>query len=271
MAGDWIKMRSDLFTHPKVVRIASALKADRLRVVGGLMSVWCLFDAHSIDGSLDGYTIEALDELIGWPGFSSAMVAVSWMTETPNSLDLPRFSEHNGQSAKRRAQETERKRLAREDAELSASEADKKRTREEKRREELSTSLRSVDAAKQPTARGSRLPADFQTDMQFAVDAGIQNCLEESAKFRDYWNAQPGQKGVKLDWQATWRNWCRNSKSSRASTSGETAYQRSMREKMEQIAPSIAARNPNAARVIEVNPTTYFENLAKKQLECNHA
>lgn len=27
--------------------------------------------------------------------------------------------------------------------------------------------------------------------------------------FRDYWKAQPGQKGVKADWEATWRNWCR--------------------------------------------------------------
>ena len=47
MAGDWIKMRGDLGTHPKVVRIMSALKADRLRVVGGLHAVWSLFDAHS--------------------------------------------------------------------------------------------------------------------------------------------------------------------------------------------------------------------------------
>lgn len=130
-----------------------------------------------------------------------------------------------------------------------------------------------VDAAQAkpaPTNRGSRLPKDFEPDFQFAVDAGIQNTLEESAKFRDYWNSQPGQKGVKLDWPATWRNWCRNYKP-RASPGSETPYQRSMREKMEQIAPSIAARNPNAPRVIEINPTTFFENLAKKQLEHHHA
>lgn len=29
-------------------------------------------------------------------------------------------------------------------------------------------------------------------------------------KFKDYWIAQAGQKGVKLDWFATWRNWVRN-------------------------------------------------------------
>ena len=31
----------------------------------------------------------------------------------------------------------------------------------------------------------------------------------EMQKFCDYWKAQPGQKGVKLDWPATWRNWVR--------------------------------------------------------------
>ena len=34
MAGDWIKMRIDLQTHPKVFRIVSALKADRFRIAG---------------------------------------------------------------------------------------------------------------------------------------------------------------------------------------------------------------------------------------------
>ena len=29
-------------------------------------------------------------------------------------------------------------------------------------------------------------------------------------QFKDYWIAQAGQKGVKLDWFATWRNWVRS-------------------------------------------------------------
>ena len=135
MAGDWIKMRVDLATSPKVVRMASALRADRLRVIGGLHAVWCLFDVHSVDGCLDGYTLEALDELIAFPGFSAAMVAVGWLEDGIDSLCTPRFDEHNGQSAKRRAMETERKREARN---ASASDADKKRSREEKRREDIS-------------------------------------------------------------------------------------------------------------------------------------
>jgi hypothetical protein len=31
--------------------------------------------------------------------------------------------------------------------------------------------------------------------------------------FRDYWKAQRGQRGVKADWEATWRNWCRRESS----------------------------------------------------------
>ena len=134
MAGDWIKMRADLHTHPKVVRMASALKADRLRIVGGLHSAWCLFDVHSVDGLLDGYSAETLDDLIGFPGFSRAMMAVGWLEENGKSLVMPRFEAHNGQSAKRRAQDADRKRIVRK---ASASEADKKRTREEKRREDI--------------------------------------------------------------------------------------------------------------------------------------
>ena len=133
MAANWIKMRTDLLTHPKVVRISSALNADRLRVVGALWAVWSLFDAHSEDGELEGYTFQLLDDMLGWPGFSTAMAAVGWLEAHAQVLVAPRFDAHNGQSAKRRAQESERKRDVRK---VSASDADKKRTREEKRREE---------------------------------------------------------------------------------------------------------------------------------------
>ena len=143
MAGDWIKMRSNLTTHPKVVRISSALHADRFRVIGGLHAVWSLFDAHSDNGSLHGYTLDALDDLIGWPGFSAAMVRIEWLVESGETLTTPRFDDHNGQSAKRRAQDSDRKRKGRDAGDcpqdirnVSACEADKKRTREEKRREE---------------------------------------------------------------------------------------------------------------------------------------
>lgn len=34
----------------------------------------------------------------------------------------------------------------------------------------------------------------------------------EADKFRDFWCAKAGREAVKVDWLATWRNWCRNAK-----------------------------------------------------------
>lgn len=148
MAGDWIKMRLDLQTHPKVVRILSATKADKFRVIGGLHAVWSVFDTHSADGRLDGYTPETLDHIIGWEGFSDAMISVGWLALTDSeTLMLPEFEEHNGKSGKRRAEDQKRKRDGRKSPQsvrnLSASDADENGTREEKRREEKITTTSS--------------------------------------------------------------------------------------------------------------------------------
>ena len=43
--------------------------------------------------------------------------------------------------------------------------------------------------------------------------------------FRDYWIAQPGQKGVKTDWDATWRNWVRSQKAPKANAVEERRNQ----------------------------------------------
>jgi hypothetical protein len=48
------------------------------------------------------------------------------------------------------------------------------------------------------------------THRAFARENGLPNPDEQLPAFRDYWLAQPGQKGVKADWDATFRNWLRN-------------------------------------------------------------
>lgn len=63
--------------------------------------------------------------------------------------------------------------------------------------------------------RGDRLSEDWVLPKDWgdwAIGQGFDEefIRREADKFRDYWIAQPGQKGVKLDWYATWRNWVRN-------------------------------------------------------------
>ena len=68
--------------------------------------------------------------------------------------------------------------------------------------------------------RGTRLPADWQpspSDIAWAKQTRPDLKLEDTVeRFRDYWLAQPGQRGVKVRWDCTWRTWVRNEK--RAST-----------------------------------------------------
>ncbi|UNF29480.1 YdaU family protein [Bartonella krasnovii] len=69
--------------------------------------------------------------------------------------------------------------------------------------------------AKQAKAnRGCRIPADFEPDYDFALTEGLppERIKVEIAKFRDYWRSKAGANATKIDWQATWRNWVRNSK-----------------------------------------------------------
>lgn len=138
MSG-WIKMGTGLRTHPKVGRMAAVLKTDRLRVIGGLHAVWCVFDEHTTDGWLPWYTLQMMDEAIGWRGFSAAMADIGWLIECPEGLQAPEYEEHNGASAKRRALDTDRKKSARDadksahgswntDGQMSASDANKSTT-----------------------------------------------------------------------------------------------------------------------------------------------
>lgn len=79
-------------------------------------------------------------------------------------------------------------------------------------------SQREKELDKSSSKKGSRLPDDWLAPKEF-VDWPVQNlgwtenrAQGELAKFKDYWVSKTGQGATKLDWLATWRNWCRNAK-----------------------------------------------------------
>lgn len=74
-------------------------------------------------------------------------------------------------------------------------------------------------APSQGDAKGSRIPdgwAPSESLMAWALDAqptwNERHLALVTEKFGDYWKAQPGSKGRKTDWDATFRNWVRNEK-----------------------------------------------------------
>jgi uncharacterized protein YdaU (DUF1376 family) len=76
------------------------------------------------------------------------------------------------------------------------------------------TNNHSIEVAKAPKAKRlslEELPKEWEDFCQ--TERKDLNPIEVFNQFKDYWIAQGGQKGAKLDWFATWRNWVRNQRS----------------------------------------------------------
>ena len=73
---------------------------------------------------------------------------------------------------------------------------------------------RETEKEKEKKALGKRLANDFSFPLeweQFCQQTRPElSPVKTFDQFKDYWIAQAGQKGVKLDWFATWRNWVRS-------------------------------------------------------------
>jgi uncharacterized protein YdaU (DUF1376 family) len=88
--------------------------------------------------------------------------------------------------------------------------------REEKSGESLTETPMRADGAP-AEKRATRLPDGWRPEGELRewtieeirkADSSV-SAGHELEKFTDYWKAQPGAKGRKLDWPATWRNWIR--------------------------------------------------------------
>ena len=77
-----------------------------------------------------------------------------------------------------------------------------------------------TETKKEKKTLGKRLASDFCLTKEwedFCVEQRPElNPAKTFDQFKDYWISQAGQKGVKLDWFATWRNWVRNTNAPKA-------------------------------------------------------
>jgi hypothetical protein len=149
MAGDWIPTAKSLPRKREVLSIASATFRSRYEVVGILLDFWIWVDDESEDGQLPGMSPDQLPGLFSGTDAAlwSAVISAGWLIHRSTGLEVPNFQRWLGRSAKRRLKETERKCQERTDnppppirphrvRKMSASDADKMRTTEEKRTEE---------------------------------------------------------------------------------------------------------------------------------------
>jgi len=103
MAGDWIKFEKATLHKPEVFEMASDLGIDPDAVIGKLLRVWDWFDDQSSDGNAPVTVRALLDRYSGVTGFTDSMEAVGWLVVDGDTMTLPNFGRHNGQTAKARA------------------------------------------------------------------------------------------------------------------------------------------------------------------------
>jgi hypothetical protein len=185
---------------------------------------------------------------------------------TAEQIAIPRNSVESAEE-KRKRKDRERKRLSKE---IPGNSTEIPRNAENA---PLSSSLpvssnqESKKESKREANRGSRLPDDWQPspeDRDAAIAAlGAGRAADELAKFRDHWKAQPGSKGVKSDWQATWRNWYRRAVEYGAKNNGRRTVHDAARDLHENLLDRIAQfdepaprslRSPEGSDVVRLLP-----------------
>lgn len=112
----------------------------------------------------------------------------------------------------------------------------------------------SSDSPSTKAERGMRLPREWKLpqawgnwaleEMQY-WDAEMVRKVAD--KFRNHWIAKPGKAGVKLDWFATWRNWCTSALTKadfpppQTGRATETNFVRGRRERVSELTGGLAS------------------------------
>lgn len=244
MAGDWIKMRCNLWDDPRVSALCDMTDSGEAAVVGALYWLWATADQHSEDGHMPGLTLRQIDRKTGVQGFGAALVQVGWLAEVEGGVEIQGFEEHNGASAKKRCQTAQRVAAARsrnaqetppnDDSNAAIVTDALAREREEKRREEIhllpsvegsGPARRAAPPTQAPDFDGNNaevlngksvvpLAVGWELPEQWGLDAEAlgwkpAEVLREAEKYRQYWTAGKG-KGTRRSvkgWRQTWSTW----------------------------------------------------------------
>jgi hypothetical protein len=113
MAGDWIKIRTELINDLDVMDICEATTLDEYEVVGRLVKLWGWANHNTTDGYLRKMTPARLDKFVHHAGFASALLDAAWLVESKDGMTIPNWQKHNGSGAKVRAEAAARQAASR--------------------------------------------------------------------------------------------------------------------------------------------------------------
>lgn len=192
MAGEWIKMRTNLWDDPRVSQVCDLTDASEATVVGGLYWLWSTADEHTETGLLPGLSLTAIDRKSGVKGLGQALVSVGWLEESDEGVTIVHFEEHNGASAKTRAQNAKRQSKKRCNADVTdiqeirhAQTVTGALPREEKRREEVINTPIPPDGGEVEPLKKTKGAIELKTYLAECKQKGVKSIPEGDPVF-DY-------------------------------------------------------------------------------------
>ena len=118
--SEFIRLEHALLVSPKFIgvlrRLNSVTHSNALRsvtvtqssVIGALAMLWLIADRNAKDDILEKVSLSDIDSMVELPGFAAACVEVGWLKEIDGSTQVVDYSEHNGDTSRRRAMAAKR-------------------------------------------------------------------------------------------------------------------------------------------------------------------
>ncbi|MEY4385237.1 MAG: hypothetical protein RLY20_520 [Verrucomicrobiota bacterium] len=126
----WIKVETHTPDKAEIRHIARLCHCTKAEAFLAFFRVFVWLDEQTEDGHVDFFTPADADEIAQLDGFGAALQEVRWITFSATGAVVANWERHNGQSAKRRCLDAERKRnVRRQSGQTSAPDADTLRTR----------------------------------------------------------------------------------------------------------------------------------------------
>ncbi len=110
--NEWMKLELNTPSKRQIFAMARALKKSTNEVLGACVRLWCWCDANCVDGNT-GMDTASIEEVVCLKGFVRAMAAVAWCKVSKDAdgaevVLIANFDEHNGHTAKKRAETNRR-------------------------------------------------------------------------------------------------------------------------------------------------------------------
>ena len=211
--SNWIKVRSNLRTSPKVVIVASQLSVTPIPALGAICTAWMLADEHADEhGLLKDIDLLTLDAMIGIDGLGEAMAKVGWVKETGKGVQFVDYEKHNGSTAKSRARDQQRKQSSRSRPKKTGQKKDNTGTREEKnknREDNIEDNNNNVQSEDSEPTWSKETGFERITDEDFAEwrEAYPAVAIKQELAKANQWLLSNPAKSHKRLWRKFITNW----------------------------------------------------------------